>query len=494
MTEEEARHFSLVRAVELDDRQTELLTREDRQQAEAFALREAGGGGETPDAYLARRAEFASGRLTTRNPLAARTVAAAQWPGWLSVTVPLIAFVAGAGSNELANGNRLDLLAFPLLGIFVWNLAVYAGLLVSPFLPAPSEPRGSALLHWIAALGQRKFDDTLALTRALGRFTSDWWRASARLNGARMARTFHLGAACFALGLIAGIFVRALAVEYRAGWESTFLGAGEVHALLSALLGPASALTGVRIPDEAGIAALRWTAPGIGGENAGRWIYLYTATTLGFVVIPRLLLAGWNGITAWRLARNFRLPGREDFYVRRLLRAREGGGGSVRVTPYAFAPDQPTRASLIELLRGALGDGARIRFDDPVDYGAEDSWLAAAQIDPADDYHIALFTLSATPERENHGQFVTSLAARIAAESSGTAIGLIVDESSWRAHFAGQSGLDDRALRRAEAWRAVIGNAGVAPLTLDLASADPQRDGERIESALVPGAILSGAR
>ena len=46
-------------------------------------------------------------------------------------------------------------------------------------------------------------------------------------------RLFHLGAAVLAIGLIAGLYVRALALRYEAGWESTLLGPPEAHALLT---------------------------------------------------------------------------------------------------------------------------------------------------------------------------------------------------------------------------------------------------------------------
>ena len=42
----------------------------------------------------------------------------------------------------------------------------------------------------------------------------------------------HLAAAVVAIGLVAGLYVRGTVLRYEAGWESTFLDASQVHALL----------------------------------------------------------------------------------------------------------------------------------------------------------------------------------------------------------------------------------------------------------------------
>ena len=68
--------------------------------------------------------------------------------------------------------------------------------------------------------------------------TADWARVAAPLYAARAARILHLAAAALALGVIAGLYVRGLAFEYRATWESTFLDPAQVRALLAAALAP----------------------------------------------------------------------------------------------------------------------------------------------------------------------------------------------------------------------------------------------------------------
>ena len=484
MAEDDARAFYLVRAVEAGDENHALLTREDRSEADLAGARL--GEGAAPAQFLAARANFAATRLETRHPAVKRALAATRFPGWLAAVVPLVAFVLGLASNELASGKRLDLLAVPLLGLVAWNLVAYAAMAVRSIagsrVPAASgwlaKPR-----KWLAQRGAAWSAETSA---ALGRFGADWARVAGKLNIRRGAIVLHLGAAMFALGVIVSIYLRALTVEYRAGWESTFLGPEAVHTLLGWVLGPASAATGIAIPDVEGIRALAWEN---GGENAGPWIVLYTATLVGFVAIPRLLLAGWNMAAAARGKRRIAIPGREDFYTRRLLRARDGGGAELRVTPYAYTPDAATQASLSDLLRAALGEGVAVRFDSPVPYGNEDAWVEGVAFSDQTDIHVALFSLSATPERENHGWFADALRLRLHKERPGQRLVAVVDEGPFRRHFAGQSGLEERVAERRANWEKLLKSFGTTALVMDIAAADPAVEAQRLE-ALTTGEAL----
>jgi len=488
MTEDEARQVELLRAVETEDRDTTLLTREDRAQAEAHAraasapLKDQG----AANTFLAARAEFASARLSTRHPGIAGLLRRSRWPRWLGIGFPLLALAGGFVANEFGNGRRLDLLAVPLVGTITWNLLVYVWVIIASFnrkKPHGLDPLYRAIARMVGG-GHRDLDRGTALHRAAIAFQTRWAKASGQLIGARVARTLHLGAALFAIGLIGGIYVRALVIEYRAGWESTFLGPSAVHAVLSTILGPASWATGMRIPAVEGIAALRWTGSGTGGVNAGPWILLYTATVAGLVIVPRLLLAFWQGTRALRLSRHFPVAGREDFYVRRLLRSASGSPGTARITPYAYNVGEETQRRLSEALRGALGDGAEVSFDEPIGYGDEDRWLAENSNDPRNDYQILLFTLAATPEEENHGALAANLAKRLGKDQPGTVLAALIDESPFRAHFAGQTGLEERIAGRLDAWRKALARSGVAPLGVDLSDEAHGSLAQRIESGL----------
>ena len=487
MREDDARAIELVRAIETEDADGALLTREDRAQADAAARSASVSlqGDRAERTYLAERARFAAARLETRHPGIAGLLARSRWPRWLGVVLPLIALVAGIVANELGAGRRMDLLAVPLLGTIAWNLLVYLSL---PFAAlrgyrGPSRDPVSRAVGWFAGVTRRDFDRGTPLHRAADSFQRRWSQIGAPLSGARISRTLHLSAALFAAGIIAGIYLRALVVEYRAGWESTFLGPEAVHALLSTVLGPASALTGVAIPPADAFPALRWSAGD--GMIAGPWIHLWTATLAGLVVVPRLALATWQALRAARLAHSLPLGGREDFYLRRLLRAAGGEAGRVEVTPYAYTPDATTRGDLTAAFSRALGDSARVQIDDPVAYGEEDRWLAAHPPDPAVDYRVLLFSISATPEAENHGAMAVSLGGMLKGQAGGTVLAALLDEGPFRARFAGQAGFDDRLKTRIEAWRDVLAPAGLVPLALDLSRGASDELAERLEGGLL---------
>lgn len=501
LNEEQARKLMLVRAIEIEDRAQQLLTREDRQQADAAAL----GGAPTleskrgrhdmrgNDAFLARRADFAATRLATRNPRVEQAMRHARWPVWIGWAVPLAALVIGFLSNEIDSSKRMNIIAFPLIGMFVWNFAVYLALAINAAMGLArrgGEARGGWLTRLIHSASRRaagRFGQQDAMGRGLAHFLGDWTNASAKLTGLRTARTFHLGAALFAAGLIGGLYLRALGLEYRAGWESTFLGPATVHAIVSTLLGPASALTGVPLPDASRLTALHWGAGN--GENAGPWIHLYAATALLFVIGPRLLLAGWDGLRAWRLAGYFPVPGREDFYIRRLLRSAQGGAGQVRITPYAYRPADATIERLTALLRATFGDATRVDVDAPVDYGAEEAWLASAALRPETDHHLLLFNLSSTPEAENHGGLADGIAAAIRQRKSGTHLAALLDEASYRQRLG-----DARLPARRQAWEQMLGPLGLAVLAADFDHEDDAALVPRLEALLSADAAMTERR
>ena len=133
MNEAQARDLLLVRAIESEDHDALLLTREDRQYATRTALASAPIGGEPAlremAAFLGARARLVLDRLEPRYPNLGRVGTLSQWPGWLSWGAPLAAFAIGVLSHEI-DGNRLNILAFPLLGMLAWNAFVYGWILL----------------------------------------------------------------------------------------------------------------------------------------------------------------------------------------------------------------------------------------------------------------------------------------------------------------------------------------------------------------------------
>jgi hypothetical protein len=126
-----------------------------------------------------------------------------------------------------------------------------------------------------------------------------------------------------ALGLITSYYVRAFVLRSAAGWEGgRAIGAETAHVLLRVLYGPASLLSGIRIPPAEEIAKLRWSAPSLAGVGEPAiWVHLIAMTACLYVVLPRLLAACWPTLTLWRLSRQYTLPAGIVGYVRTLFAA-----------------------------------------------------------------------------------------------------------------------------------------------------------------------------
>jgi hypothetical protein len=438
MNASDARQVLLVRAYEAPcvppwtPRDAEAATRE-AARAEGEATAE--------DRFLARRARLAVARLAEREPAVARALAPAD-RGWIGVALVLLAFAAGVATDAVGQSQRINILAPPLLALMAWNLLVYVAIVLRLRAPGPvRRAMASALERGGGGTGP------------LGRYGAEWARVSAPLQAARAAAVLHAAAAALVLGVLASLYLRGLVLAYSAGWESTFLDASRVHALLSAVLGPASRLTGVPLPGVAQLDALRFP----GGENAARWIHLHAVTAAAVVVVPRVLLALAAAWRVRRLASNLPLP-LNDAYYRGLLRMRSGRAAPVFVLPYSYQLPDELRPGLQRALERHLGTPVRVDLADTVSAGSEETVPV-----PMDGHApVALLALSATPERETHGRFVQALAQR-AAEP--TRVLVLVDESAFRLRYGA-----NRLAERREAWQRMLNDVGHEPVFADLSA------------------------
>ena len=493
MKEDGARRLALIRAIETSDPAEALLTRDDRLYATGAALAEVDAGvkgreGKRRDEqFLERRSTLAYDRLAARYPAVVQADRRARWPSWLNWLLPLGALALGVASNAV-DGRRLSIIAFPMLGMVLWNLVIYALLIfkgLRRLAPAQNDTRPhllTGLVERIAGPGRAAASAHQPLGGALTRFVRDWMAWSAPLTKGRAARVLHLSAAAIAIGLLFGMYLRALGTEYRAGWESTLLGPEAVHALVHFMLWPASLVTAVQLPDVAQVQALRW-GPGSNGENAGPWLHLYAASALLFIIVPRLVLAAWNALRVARLRTHFPIPGKEDFYVRRLIRSVGGGASVVRVVPYSFHPPERAQRQLERVLGDVLGEKTRMALEPPIAYGAEDEWLESLDLATSDvDHVIVLFNLSATPEAENHGALVTGIRRRIGEAKSGAGLAVLLDESGMRQRLG--EGADERIESRRGSWETMLRQFNAAPLSLNL-DADAANLARPVETALL---------
>jgi hypothetical protein len=485
----------LVRAIEESDRSGDLLPLADREEATRTAARSAPEIRESltgttlsrpAERFLAERARLLRERVLARSPILANVLSLAGGSSRMARVVLVVAFAVGVALSALDGSRRINILAFPLIGLVAWNLLVYLVLLFAWLRPRAAKleaaPGISRLYErWIRwrteGLLRRSSLFNAPLAASLRRFTADWVSVGQPILVLRAKRLLHLSAVLVAVGLIAGLYVRGVVLRYDAGWESTFLGPSGARILVSSLYAPASSLTGLALPgtDEQ-MRALEWTASG-GGANAALWIHLIAATAALLIIVPRLLAALATTVGLWRVSRRPEIPASVVKYARALL---TGSGvvapQSVSVAPYAFQPAEESLAGLQKLLEAAAEGRVEVEPREPLQYGEEgelSEWLS--RDDPRDaQLHVILFTLSATPEAENHGAVITAFREWAPRGS----VLVVVDESEYAARIAGDSSLQARLDERRDLWLGFVRRFGVGAIVANL---------RRLASGATPG-------
>jgi hypothetical protein len=472
MDESAAIEVVAMRAVETAEGARPAWSDADRAWASRAAA-EVVGANATPDAFLARRAALALERIGSRERALPSAIASLAWRPWIGAAIVALAFVIGLGLDRIDGTQRVNILAPPVLGLLAWNVAVYLVVAVGYVVRygEPSSPRG--LRAWVARIGTgvaRPRGDGV-MRGVVTAFADDWARRAAPLYQLRAARILHLAAALLATGVLAGLYLRGIAFEYRATWESTFLDAENVRRLVAFLYAPGAWATGIAVPSVAEIAAIR--APQ--GENAARWLHLIAGTVIVVVIAPRLLLALATGaLERWR-ATHFGV-GLDEPYFQRLLRGYRGGPARVRVLPYSTTPSSAALAGLEAIVARSFGGSAALVVASPVTYGAD--LALAADPSLAGTTVCALFNATATPERETHGAFLAALAARRGEVETLVAL---VDESAWNARFAGD---DVRKAERRDAWERLGDEHQVPTVFADLSAPDLAATDAALDAAI----------
>jgi hypothetical protein len=407
MKTEDARNILMLAAVEETDEGGIVLSAKERHEAsrEAGSPLPANPGRAREEAFLAVRAAALLERLVSRFPSSAWLDPAASshpasHPGLVALFL-LSAAVVGYLTNELGPEKRINILSFPLLGILVWSAVVYlreAWLFFSQRPPVLLE-------RWFEWAGPRpetgEKDDPAARVLATAKrlFEKRWSRLSAPVTAARLKSLLHLAAFVLAAAAIGGMYVKGLANEYRAVWESTFLtDSTSLRGILRVVLGPAASLSGESLPTPEELEAIRGAdAP---GENAARWIHWYALSIALFVLAPRAILAILWRVRSASLARS--LPYRENAprYYARLLATSSGSARAVALVPYAFDPDEPTKRGLVRRLEDEFGASVEAVWLPMIAFGEEESFVLAPTVAGAE--ILPVFSFAATPEREAH--------------------------------------------------------------------------------------------
>ena len=332
----------LVHAIEQADLPGDALSLEDR----AHASDEAADGRALPTAadastplsgeserFLARRADTLLARLRVRSPGVDRVLAAAGGPNSLDRSLLLLGFALGFGIAFI-DGGRIDIFAYPLIGLVLWNLIVYVMLIVRTFqsperaqtapataaIDPAAAPRDGFCRRWLTRVYANRVRariETL-ITHSIGfnaplapglrRFAADWWDLGRPLFRERARRLLHISAILAALGLIVGYWVRGSILRQVAGWSATVFGPASAHTALVTLYGAASAVSHDPVPSARDLQALMWTGPRTGGGPAGEWVYRIALTALIYIVLPRLIAVIITTLSLWRHAITLRTP------------------------------------------------------------------------------------------------------------------------------------------------------------------------------------------
>jgi hypothetical protein len=451
LPEPAARRVLLVQAFETG-REARQWSLDDRHWATRLA-RESWAGAELPAQALAKRANHALERLTPRHPAIAKALDLRLWKRRWTLAAVAIGFVAGLVLDAFGGTQHINLLAPPIWAVVVWNLVVYALLLSFKLLPAALRERFSPRT-WLAARLARVTDARGPLVA----FSERWGALVAPLFAARVAMTLHLAAAALAIGMVGSLYVRGLVLDYRAGWQSTFLEAPTVQSILNKALAPASSFTRIAVPE---VKPLRTSAVEPPRGPAAGWVHLYAATLLLAVVLPRLLLAGLAGFSAWRSEGGLPLPMQEP-YFQQLVRELKGAPEVAWVLPHGAAPSPQAIQGVREWLAAALGQDVLVQFAPPVPYGQE-AKPAFAPTPPT--LVMLLVDLGTTPESDSQGRLMTAMTA-----AWPDAFHLVLADS---AEFARRYGhLPDRGKERRALWRGMAARRRAGFVVVDLGKPD----------------------
>ncbi len=462
------RNVLLIQAIEETDRIGELLPLAERSEAtreavrEARDLRHAFAGGRlsrTAERVIALRAERLRGKLLPRAPIIDELLHPLHAPAWIAQTLFVGAILLGLLLAFLGGFGYVDILAWPLLVLILWNLVVY----IRAATGATRRRSFAGALY--TSLTLRHARRLIAqsgrfhaqLTDPLQRFVTEWGGVAGPLLAQQGRRLAHLGALSVAVGLVIGWCIRIFVLRDEAGWSSNFFGPRVVLWLVHALHGPAAALLGVSLPaDSQQMEALRW--PGINpSRDTPGWLHLMAATVGLYIVIPRIVAFLLSSARKLRLAHS--LPPSRTLlpYARGvLLNVTELGAGVASVTPYAFTPDHYTVEGLENVLAAAVGSAVLLDMRAPITYGAkiEDTPGAA-------DWTVLLCSLASTPDAQAHGALLAACRDRLLEGRGHAPLLIAIDESPMLESFGEAPGAGGKLAARRREWNEFVANYGL---------------------------------
>lgn len=416
MKSDDIRKVLIVQALEESDEGEIIVTASDKREAAILAGAPLSRRGDTSerDRFLVTRAETLISRILSRHPDSSRWLEphSTHHSGLITLGLAAVAAMAGFLTNELGPEKRINILSFPLLGIILWSLMVYLREAIV-FFRRRSSVHEDGWIGWLSAiLVSRTYPVTnegspegakATFSGARHRFEKRWQEIRTPVTFARIKASLHGAAFVLAAFAIGGMYVKGLANEYRAVWESTFFtDSAHLRPFLQLVLGPAVSLSGGTLPSPSELDAIHWQAVEgeISGENAARWIHWYALTVGLFVLIPRALLTVFWHLRSNRLGTTLPFLQISPRYFERLLATSTGTAHRVHIVPYAFEPDVDGKRALIKRLEDQFGQSVDLTWEPSIAFGREDDF--SISLLESEGELLPLFNFGATPEVETH--------------------------------------------------------------------------------------------
>ncbi len=381
----------------------------------------------------------------------------------VAVFAVVLAIILGYFANQLGPNQKINIVAFPLLGMVAWNLVIYVVELLRPVFGLfrnRSHPEGVRQEEHLGARlkyrlrSVRGKSELSPLESAIQLFDKNWGDASSQIRTAKRRSIFHLAAAVFAASMVGGMYLDGIAYEYRAIWQSTFLNATSVQSLVNTILGPGSAVSGIPIPD---VTDMQWSEGEGNGQNAAPWIHLYAVTIATFIVVPRITLSLLWLICSLVCAR--RIPIREiaPVYFDQIVAEARGESMAIRVVTHSnYVVPEDMRKPVLDALAAQMGRPVDVDWTDSIPYGEEAEFVANLKELPK--HLVFLFNFSTTPEEEIHGELLRMIREK---SNSNASLQILLDASSFDRKRQSLPDFANRRKTREHNWRRILGEQGL---------------------------------
>jgi len=468
LTENQAQQITLVRVLEQTQNNGSFWSASDAKEA-TRAARDLVGTKASFAEFVARRAQWAVEEISRRSPDRAIQLRPPRWPLVAGQVLVAMAILFGLGTHLLGTilmpghvYGYMHVIQLPLLVLIAWNLFFFGWFFVQWVLhlfkrvQKPTGPLNEMFGRWRAS--ESLGFDMKRRTPWVASFRQTWSQLSGPVNEVRLKMVASLASMLFTVGALVGLLWSGLHKEYRMGWATTYnwMNGEFMHCIISRVLAPGAWLTNIPIPDANHIQSLR--VPPSLGEIAQSWIYLYVASVLALVVIPRLYLVALNAFARWRMCRDFPLP-MNGAYFTTLRAAWRGQRIGVSVVPFRYELSPALRSNLSAMLERIYGLAVDITVEQVVLMGEDATdWKKTINREG----HVAvivIFNLAATAEADAHGALLQRLRKSV---EDGTPVVPIVDTGAYRQDDP------ERFRQRCNQWRQILDKIKFKPLFLDL--------------------------